>query len=117
MICVVLEITGIMVSMYTNDLYVAAVGLFLNFCARSITIELVICFLTETVEEELRSKQSIILLVFYSLGITLNGAVFYILSWRMVMYFYILAPLIIGFLGLYFYIEETPFDLITNFTP
>lgn len=55
--------------------------------------------------------------VFYSLGVTLNGLFFYLLkSWQT--YVLILLPIfVIILLFLVFYIEETPFDLIINYTP
>lgn len=52
-----------------------------------------------------------------SIGVTLNGLVFYLLkSWET--YLIILLPILtVVLLLLIFYIKETPFDLIINSTP
>ena len=55
--------------------------------------------------------------VFYSLGVTLNGVFFYWFKNWQTYYLILLPAFVIVLLFLIFYIEETPFDLIINYTP
>lgn len=55
--------------------------------------------------------------IFFSIGVALNGIIFYYLK-NAITFMLIMIPMLgILLLILIFYIEETPFDLITNFTP
>jgi hypothetical protein len=47
----------------------------------------------------------------------LNGVLFKLLSWEHVMTFYFIVPMVLVLIALKWYIKETPFDLVTNFTP
>jgi len=54
----------------------------------------------------------------YALGVTFNGFFFYIFnSWQMVLLAYKMIPFVFILMGLIFHIEESPFDLVTNYDP
>lgn len=55
--------------------------------------------------------------IFYSLGVTLNGLIFYLLKNCITFIILTIPMLALILLILTYYIEETPFDLVTNFTP
>lgn len=55
---------------------------------------------------------------FYGLGVTLNGAVFKLIQdWRLLLLLYQFLPFVIFLFGIMFFIEETPFDSIVNYSP
>lgn len=47
---------------------------------------------------------------------TINGPLFYLLNWQIVLWIFMLLPAILCLCALVFFIEETPFDMITNLT-
>jgi hypothetical protein len=54
----------------------------------------------------------------FSLGFALNGLVFMIFkNWRTVIIVYEIIPFIFLLASLIFFIEETPFDSIVNYSP
>lgn len=55
--------------------------------------------------------------IFYSIGVTLNGLIFYLLKNGFTFIIIIIPLLVVILLFLIFYIEETPYDLIINFSP
>lgn len=46
---VISNLIGLVIALLAPSLFVAAVGLFLNFAAKCIQMELIICFITEAV--------------------------------------------------------------------
>jgi hypothetical protein len=115
---VLVNISGLVIALVAPTLFTASVGLFINFAAKSIQMELIMCFITEAVAEIIRGKQTIFIYITFGSGATLNGLFFYAISnWEVVLVVCDLLPLLMGLAGLLFYIEETPFDLIINNTP
>jgi TM2 domain-containing membrane protein YozV len=64
-----------------------------------------------------RGKHTMVLFIFSCLGTIANGFFFGILTWQSVLSYYFIVPTAIVFIGLKFYIKDTPFDLVTNFPP
>jgi hypothetical protein len=87
-----------------------------NEACQTVIIELAVCFITETVLEEERGRQSMMLLIFYNAGSTANGILFYLLPWRYVIIFYFVTPLLLVLVGLLWYVKDPPLDLIADFT-
>lgn len=115
---VMANIMGLLLAMFGPTILLAAIGLFVNFAAKCIQIEVVVCFITEAVSEEIRGRYSMVIYILFGAGVSLNGLFFNIISsWQLVLIIYNMVPLILGFVGLLFYIEETPFDLIINYPP
>jgi cyanate permease len=115
---VVANLVGLLLAMCGSTLFLAAIGLFVNFAAKCIQIEVVICYITESVAEEIRGRYSMVIYILFGAGVTLNGLFFKtISSWQLVLIIYAVIPLLFGLAGLLFYIEETPFDLIINYSP
>ena len=100
-----------------SNLTIIIVLLCIIYSLQYIINDLVICFITETVLDEKRAKHIIILFISYSLGSMLNGVLFKYFSWQNIIFFYFIVPILLAFVGLKWYIKETPFDLVTNFTP
>lgn len=99
------NLIGIVVTILAPTLFSAAIGLFLNFAAKCIQMEVIICFITEAVSEEIRGKHSIVIYILFALGVTLNGLLFYLIkSWQLVLVIYDILPLVLGMIGLLFYI-------------
>lgn len=57
-----------------------------------------------------------VLFIFLSVGCMANGIFFDLMPWRDVFCFYFISTLIFVIIGLKWYIKETPFDLVTNFS-
>lgn len=54
----------------------------------------------------------------YALGVTFNGLLFLLFdSWKMVLVTYQLIPFLLILMGLISHVEESPFDLVTNYDP
>ena len=58
-----------------------------------------------------------VIFITYSLGTMLNGVMFKYLNREHVFIFYFIIPTILMLFGLKIYVKETPFDLVTKFTP
>lgn len=58
-----------------------------------------------------------ILFIFFSIGTVFNGLLFKFMYWQYVFIFYFAGLSILSVLWLIFYVKETPFDLVTCFTP
>lgn len=99
-----------------DDLEVAVILLSINEACQTVVIELVVCFITETVLEEERGKQSMMLLIFYNVGSTLNCVTFYFLPWHFTIILYFVLPLSLILIGLIWYVKDPPLDLVANFS-
>ena len=108
---------GMLIALLAPTLIIAAMGLFLNFASKCIEMEIGICYITESIGESIRPKYIILCYIAFGLAATFNGLVFRYLDWQLAIILYIILPLIISLLGLIFYMKETPFDMITNYTP
>jgi MFS family permease len=115
---VVAGMLGLGFTLLASSLYLAAIGLFITFAAVSVQIELIVCCVTESVDEEVRGRHTVMLYIFFSIGATFNGLFFKLIpNWEIVLFLTNIIPLAICLAGLLFYIEETPFDLIINNSP
>jgi hypothetical protein len=73
---VLANIFGIILAIGGSTMFMATIGLFINFAAKCIQIEVVACFITETVAEEIRGKYSMVIYIVFGAGATLNGLFF-----------------------------------------
>lgn len=79
---VVANIFGIILAICGPTMFMATIGLFINFAAKCIQIEVVACYITETVAEEIRGKYSMVVYIIFGAGVTLNGLFFKVMnSW------------------------------------
>lgn len=114
---VLANIIGLGTAVVGPTLLISSIGLFVNFASCAISLQILQCFIIETVSEDVRGQHLIITNIFYGLGVTLNGLFFYLLK-DYQLYLLILVPIsLLLLMLLIFYIEETPFDLIINYTP
>jgi hypothetical protein len=66
----------------------------------------------------MRGKHVMLGFIIYGLGVTFNGIFFMIIKdWRIVLFLYLFIPFVFMMCGLLFFIEETPFDSIVNYSP
>lgn len=105
---VIIAITGISGLVFTilaASLYQAAIGLFITFAAISVQIELIVCCVTESVDEEVRGRHTVMLYIFFSIGATFNGFFFKIIpDWEIVLFLTNIIPLAVCLAGLLFHI-------------
>ena len=97
---------GIVLSLLSVNLFMGSIGLFINFAAKGIQIELIYCYITETVEESKRAKYQTVIFMFEALGSALNGPVIYVLgNWKTFsLVMYVIPNIIVMFL-LFFFIQ------------
>ncbi len=60
-VTVVTNLVGIVLVMFGPTLFVPAIRLFIHFAAKCIQMEVIICFITEAVAEEIRGKHTVAL--------------------------------------------------------
>jgi hypothetical protein len=109
---------GVTITIFGPTLFISTIGLFINFASKSIQLEVIAVFISETVSSESRGKHYMITCIFFGVGVTLNGLVFKLIpQWELVLVIYIMVPLLFGLIGLLLYIEASPIDLITKHTP
>lgn len=110
----IISIVGILMAIFSNNLYLGSVGFFINYACKCIQIEMIYCYINETVDEAKRGKHQTIIFMFEALGSASNGPVIYFLqSWKhFLLIMYILPGLIILVL-LIFFVKETVYDSIT----
>jgi hypothetical protein len=58
-----------------------------------------------------------VLFIFFSLGAVMNGILFKFFYWQDVFIYYFVGLSVLSGIGLVLYVKETPFDLVTCFTP
>ena len=108
-----LNIFSMALTMFSSDINQAALGLGIDFAVKCIVNELRSCFLIETVSERLRGRFIIVVYIAFAVGVTANGALFYLInSWQIVLLASQLVPTLVVLLVFVFVIEETPFDLV-----
>lgn len=100
------SLIGLAITILSSSILVAGIGLFLNFAVKSMQAQLVTCFITECSAEIRRGRDVMITYLFYGVGVTLNGAVFYLFdSWKTALIIYQILPFIICLLGAIFFIR------------
>lgn len=114
---IIINIIGVSLTMLSPSLFMAGIGLFLNNAAINVLNTMIQSLITETVSQSISGKYIVIAYLFYSIGVTINGLVFYLInSWKLTLAVYIILPQAIALVGFLLFIEETPFDQITNFS-
>jgi hypothetical protein len=99
------NLVGLVVVIIAPTLFVASIGLFVNFAAKCIQMEVIICFITEAVSEEIRGKHTIVIYILFAVGVTLNGLIFKLIpQWELVLIVYDLIPLLVSLTALIFYV-------------
>jgi len=73
-----------------------------------------LCYISETVSTKKCATFSAYIYTSYSIGMAINGLLFYLFSWKVVMWCFIIIPLFACLIAFYIYVEETPFDMITS---
>lgn len=89
----------------------------INYASLNILSTLIVLFIPEYVDKNDIGRQLMIMFIFYSIGCILNGVLFSLFSWENILLFYFLGTMVSVEILLRFYVKETPFDLITRFTP
>ena len=77
---VIVNIIGIILTICGSTIFMATIGLFINFAAKCIQIEVVVCLITESVAEEIRGKYSMVIYIIFGAGVTFNGLFFKAIS-------------------------------------
>lgn len=115
---VIINIVGVVFTMFADTLFLAAIGLFLNFAAIYIQLEVIPCIITETVAEERCGKHIMIIYTMLGIGSTVNGVIFMLIQhWQLILLTYKVVPFVFMLIAVIFYIEETPFDSVVNYSP
>lgn len=96
---------GLGFTIMAPSIFLASIGLFVNYTAKCIQMELIVCSVTESVEESVRGKHTMVIYIFFSLGTTLNGLYFKsIPNWEVVVLLANIFPLAVSLAGLLLYI-------------
>ena len=118
LLTVIISTSGILLTLFSPSLPVASIGLFLNYACKCIQIEMIYCFITETVDQSKRGKHQLIIFMFEAFGSAMNGPIYYFVgSWKAFLIgMYIIPGLII--LGFFlFFVKDTIFDSLMYHSP
>lgn len=108
------NLIGLGVVLASGSLWVAGLGLFLNFMGRAVQSDLVSAFVSENTDEEIRVKYLMYVEVAFALGGSLVALAYWGLKpWELALGSYQLLPYVIALTGFILWMEETPFDLVT----
>jgi hypothetical protein len=103
---VCINIIGCSVAIFANSLMIASIGLFLNYAAKYVSTEIIPCIISDIVHEDHRGKQTMLIYIFFAVGVTLNGAVFLLISdWRMGLLLYQILPNAVALFVIVFYVR------------
>ena len=104
---------GVLLTVFSGNLYLGGVGLFINYACKCIQIEMIYCYINETVEESKRGKHQTIIFMFEALGSAINGPAIYTLqSWKTFLLAIYVVPSILILLLLISFVKETVYDSI-----
>ena len=78
-LAVIGSIVGLGTAILGQTLLIASIGLFVNGATTAIQMEMLTCYIVETVSEKLRGQHVMIICLFFALGVTINGIFFYVL--------------------------------------
>jgi len=59
-----MTIVGVSIALFSVNLYMGSVGLFINYACKCIQIELIYCYINETVDEAKRGKHQTLIFMF-----------------------------------------------------
>ena len=112
-----IAMSGIIITASSFNIYIAGIGLFLTGFGADVSVNICFYFIAETVEDHNRMKHSIIIQIFFSLGgLLCIGYYYFIKTWRLIYWICLVIPIVITYVLIVLYIEETPYFMITKFT-
>lgn len=92
-----------------------ALGLFIGLAGIENAYQYTYCYSSEVVSEEHRILFVTIFNFAYGVGIMINSFTFYYFKhWKIVFLWFYIVPTIIIILGVSYYIEKTPLDLLAT---
>lgn len=108
---------GMLIVGFSQNLIMAGIGLFFSGLGCNTAVNICFYFITETVENKLRQKHSVLIQAIFSLAGVLNVLAYYFIRrWRFIYWGFYIIPSILIVIAVFFFIKETPFFLIVNST-
>lgn len=108
-------ITGITITIFCVNVYMAAVGLFLSVLGISNAYSICFYFIVETISDDYREKMSVLCQSFYGVGVMMDILWYWgIGNWQIILSCGFLIPAIIILTVLTFVIKDTPKCLVLN---
>ena len=105
--------TGSILLLLTENIYMGAAAMFLLGAGGDASLNICFYFLGEVYDNESRQKYSIIIQPFFPAGALLITLAFYLMqNWRLACLIVIAGPSAFVFLGVLFYVKETPMFLM-----
>lgn len=106
---------GMVIVGFASSLPMAGIGLFLTGFGSDSAVNICFYFITETVEDSLRQKYSVIIQFMFSLGGLGNVAYYaFIGDWRIIQWSFFILPSIIVLVSILWWVEDTPYFLVHN---
>jgi MFS family permease len=108
---------GLLITIFSVDLVMAGVGLFLAMGGIQNAFNIEFYFITEKVSEISRTKYSVVIQLFFGIGVLLNVLwAFAVGDWKWILILFYLVPILIVILGIGLLIQDTPMCLVTKYS-
>ena len=112
------NVLGLIVVIFSQSLIMATVGLFFVSIGSQNAFSVCFYFITETISEEFREKSSVTFQFFYSFGVLLNVALYYLLrDWQMVLTLFYFIPSVVALIAIITIVRDTPICLVMRNSP
>ena len=111
-----ISLGGLVICVFGESIEMVTAGLL--FAISGARNAFVICFnfLTETMTENLREKSSVLIQIFFGVGVLGNTIWYYLLyDWEVVFWYFYILPLVFVVIGFYLVVEDTPMCLVMRY--
>ena len=118
LLCLISFIIGMIVSLFCVNLMMVGIGLCI--CSIGATAGYNVCFmfLTETISELYRQKLSVIIQLFYGVGVLANCLWFYAIgNWYLILTLFYFLPAIACMIAVVYIVKDTPICLVLRKSP
>ena len=100
-----------------QNLVMVGIGLFFAGFGANSTVNICFYFITETVENQKRQKYCVLIQFCFGLGGIINIAYYYFIQkWRIIYWAFFIIPSLLIMVATAYFVEETPFFLVTKYT-
>lgn len=108
---------GLVIASLAQNLIMAGVGLFIAAFGIQDAFTIAFYFLAETIAESHRDKYSVLIQLFFGLGVVLNTAFYYFIgNWKIIFWIFYVLPAGAVLVGIIFLVKESPLFLVTKYS-
>lgn len=112
-----LFLTGLLLTVFSVNLVMAGIGLFIGLSGLQNAFNIEFNFIAEQVSESCREEYSVVVQLFFGLGVLLNVLWAYLVGdWKIMLLAFYLIPAIITIICIIFVVQDTPICLVMRYT-